>query len=218
MKEVIHILIYLIRNTLNGKVYIGQTTKSLHERKLGYSKEIKKHGAARPIIWAMRKYGLDAFSFEVLKDDIYSKEELDNWERYYIKKYHSLCSENGYNLELGGNGVGKHSEETKRKISIAQIGPKNHMYGKTGERNVTSKAVVELTSGKIYPSAMIAAKSLNLSNSHISSVCRGERGSTGGYVFRYLEKNGEIVNTHSHATIKSVKLRDYIEQKYGKCI
>lgn len=84
---------------------------------------------SRPIIRAMVKYGFDCFKFEILKDNIQSKEELDILERYYIKEYQSLVSEQGYNVELGGNSVGKHSEETKKKISQSQIGEKNHMFG-----------------------------------------------------------------------------------------
>lgn len=80
----------------------------------------------------MKKYGFEHFHFEILEDNIKTKEELDEKEKQYIKEYHSLCSENGYNIELGGNSAGKHSEETKKKIGESQKGEKNHMWGKTG--------------------------------------------------------------------------------------
>lgn len=150
------------------------------------------------------------FYFEILKEGIKNKEELDDLEIEYIKQYHSLCEENGYNVENGGNSVGKHSEETKRKISEAQIGEKNHMYGKVGKLNATSKKVIELTTGIIYESAMQASKILNINFSHICATARGARGSTGGFVFRYLDENNNIIQNDNFAKIKSFKTRESI--------
>ena len=63
------------------------------------------------------------------------------------------------------------------------------MFGKTGELNVTSKKVIELTTGQIFGSASLAARKLKINFSHICAVARGKRGSTGGYIFRYLNEN-----------------------------
>ena len=110
----------------------------------------------------MRKYGIDNFKFEIVEDNIASKIVLDEKERYYIQYYQSLVSQNGYNIELGGNGPGKHSEETKRKISEAQLEEKNHMFGKTGSQNATSKKILDITTDKVYESANLAAQDLQL--------------------------------------------------------
>ena len=69
------------------------------------------------------------------------------------------------------------------------MGTKNHMYGKRGELNITSKRVIELTTGKIYESASLAADELKVNFSHVCAVARGERGSHKGYVVRYLDSN-----------------------------
>lgn len=53
-----------------------------------------------------------------------AKKILDEKERYYIKFYKSLSSQNRYNVALGGNSKGKHSQETKIKMSESQIGEK----------------------------------------------------------------------------------------------
>jgi hypothetical protein len=198
-------LIYKITNNINNKVYIGQTTyDSLLERIDQYKKEYKYRPNSRPIIKAMVKYGWENFSWEILTTTN-NKEELDKLERYYIAQYHSLCSENGYNIELGGSGPGTHSEDTKRKISEAQLGEKNHMFGKTGYKNITSKEIIELTTGLIFGSALEASRYFNLSNSHISAVARGERGSTGGRVFRYLDDKHQIIQPEYCAKIKKLK-------------
>lgn len=98
-------LIYKITNTINSKVYIGQTTKTFEQRKKSYINEYKWSKNPRVIIQAMRKYGFNNFKFEIVEDNIQSQEELDNKERYYIMEvYHSLVEEKGYNVECGGNG------------------------------------------------------------------------------------------------------------------
>lgn len=209
-------LIYKITNTINSKVYIGQTTKdTLQERKNSYLNEYRWRKNPRPIIAAMRKYGIENFHFEIIHDNIKTKEELDSLERYYILEvYHSLVEENGYNLEHGGNSAGKHSEATKKKISEAQKGELNHMYGKTGSLNVTSKKIIELTSGKTYDSASEAARELKVNFSHVCAVARGDRGSTGGYVFRYLDENNNPIKTEKSIKIKSLQIRNSILPQY----
>jgi group I intron endonuclease len=200
-------LIYKITNKINSKVYIGQTTKTLRERKNLYYNEYKWSKNPRVIIQAMRKYSFENFDFEIVEDNIQSKELLDERERYYILEvYHSLVKDSGYNVEQGGNGKGKHTEETKKKISDAQKGQLNHMYGKTGSLNVTSKKVIDLTTGKFYGSACEAAKELNLSFSHVCAVARGERGSTGSKVFRYVDESNTPIKPNKTCAIKSKKI------------
>lgn len=207
-------LIYKITNIVNNKVYIGQTTKTLEERKKNYLNEYKWNKNPRVIIRAMRKYGFNNFKFEILEDNIKTQQELDNRERYYITEvYHSLVEENGYNVERGGNGQGKHTGITKQKIGDAQKGELNHMFGKTGELNKTSKKILELTTDKIYGSACEAARALNINFSHVCAVARGTRGSTGGYVFRYLDENDEPIKIES-VKIKSSLIRQKILSKY----
>ena len=70
--------------------------------------------------------------FEVIDTTSQNQEQLDNLEIFYIAKFDSM--NNGYNCNPGGFG-GKHSDETKRKISEGNkgkhIGCKNHMFGKS---------------------------------------------------------------------------------------
>lgn len=203
-------LIYKIYNTINDKIYIGQTTQTLKERIHNYKEEVKFSKHLRPIIAAMRKYGFENFYFEILEDQIQTKEELDLAEQKYIKLYHSLITENGYNIELGGNSVGKHSDITKQKIRTAQLKEKNHMWNKTGYQNATSKKIIELTTGNIYESANLAAIDLNLNFSHVCAVARGKRGSHKGYVFRYLDEDNNPIQPNNCAYIKSLKIKNSI--------
>ena len=181
------------------------------EMRFCFSKKI------RPIISAMRKYGFEEFHFSILEDGITTKEALDSREKYYIQLYSATDKNYGYNVELGGNSVGKHSEETKRKISEAQKGEKNHSFGKRGEDSPSSKKVIDLTSGIEYVSAIDAAEKLGLNFSHVCAVARGKRGSTGGHVFRYLD-SGSIVQPDEIAFIKTKAVVNKVLPEYRKYI
>jgi group I intron endonuclease len=114
-------IIYKITNSVNDKVYIGQTVESLKKRwnRHTWVCTIKRNAMA--ITNAIVKYGKENFSIEEIDkaDDI---EELNEKEIYYINLYKSM-SPNGYNLTTGGNNK-RLSEETKRKISESNKGRK----------------------------------------------------------------------------------------------
>ena len=97
--------IYIIKNSVNNKVYIGQA-KNAAERWLSHIYnavyENKKSIDKQVIHRAMALYGYDKFHYEILESQI---ENYDKREQYWIKKYNSLVP-NGYNVSVGGNGVG----------------------------------------------------------------------------------------------------------------
>lgn len=92
--------IYKIENSINNKVYIGQSTnieKRFAQHKSPYEQE---RFSDKPLYKAFSKYGIQNFNFEVLEEcDI---EKLNEKECYWIKKYNSLCHEFGYNIRSGG--------------------------------------------------------------------------------------------------------------------
>lgn len=87
-------IIYKITNTKNGKVYIGQTTRTL---RLRWEQHIRsaKNGGMSKFYKAIRKYGPESFKVETLCT-AYSKEELNDLEIYFIHKYNSI--KKGYNM------------------------------------------------------------------------------------------------------------------------
>lgn len=183
-------IIYCVTNEINGKKYIGQTIHSLNYRKKQHLNSAKNYrDNCRLLNRAIRKYGEESFRWEVI-DTATSQNELNNLESYYIELFNTTDVSKGYNLK--GGGIKPYlSDETKRKISEAQIGSKNHMYGRKGSDNPTSKKVYNVTDNIVYDSATLCAKALGLELTKICAVCRGERASTGNKVFRYII-NGEI--------------------------
>ena len=93
-------VIYMLKNKVNNKMYIGQTMRDLNVRIERHIKDAK-YGSDLAIHRAIRKYGIDNFDIIVLEKDI-SEEKLNEREIYFIKKYNSVKL--GYNLSYGGDG------------------------------------------------------------------------------------------------------------------
>lgn len=95
-------IIYQIRNLVNGKIYIGQSQKSFEERyKNGrwWAKTTNTH-----LKNAAKKYGIENFLVEILESDVSSVELLNKLEEEYIKNLN--CVEpNGYNVMSGGKNA-----------------------------------------------------------------------------------------------------------------
>ena len=166
-----YVLIYKITNTVNGKIYVGQTVRTLEERKQQHIR-IAKSGHKNHLYNAMRKYGIENFKFEKICD-VDNIEDLNILERYYIAKYN--CIKDGYNMVDGGNNnvmflddvKRKHSErmrskETRSKISrsmkqyrkenpfteehkrkLSEKAKGNHNFGNTDTRSIGCYCVLE---------------------------------------------------------------------------
>ena len=105
--------IYIIKNTINNKVYIGQTRTSVEQR----WKEHLRHAqyGEQVINRAMKKYGVNKFYVETL--EICNLDVLDYREMYYIDLYNSTDKSKGYNVSIGGN-----TPRFKRKtLSISEL-------------------------------------------------------------------------------------------------
>lgn len=91
--------IYIIKNSINNKVYIGQTKVSVETR----WKEHVRHAryGNQVINRAMKKYGINVFFIELL--EICKVEDVDKREVYYIELYDSTNKFKGYNVSIGGN-------------------------------------------------------------------------------------------------------------------
>lgn len=105
--------IYKIINLVNGKIYVGQTTKTIEAR-------FKKHSTADSLIGqAIRKYGKENFKLELIAE-CETVEEANELEMHWIKELNCKAP-NGYNLTDGGEGRRgcTHSDEAREKLSIA---------------------------------------------------------------------------------------------------
>lgn len=113
--------IYIVRNTVNDRIYVGQT-RTEPKHRWGQHLSDLRHGRHRNnyLQKAWNKYGEGSFEFFVLAATE-SKEECDDLERFYRQWFADigLC----YNLSLGGEGS-QHCEESKEKIRQWHLGRK----------------------------------------------------------------------------------------------
>lgn len=114
-------IIYKATNKMNGKIYIGQTMKSIKERRLDHlrSRSTKKYYFHN----ALSKYGYKNFIWEEI-DFANNREELNEKEIFWIKYFDSTDKDFGYNCTKGGR-VPIFNEETRKKISKAGKGRKH---------------------------------------------------------------------------------------------
>lgn len=95
--------IYKIENLVNQHKYIGQSIdiekRWQQEKRRAFMPEA--HEYEYPLSKAIRKYGLENFSFEVIEEC--SRADLNSRERYWITFYNSYFD--GYNQTLGGDST-----------------------------------------------------------------------------------------------------------------
>ena len=135
--------VYLIKNTVNSKVYVGQTIRGSLETR--FIEHCAKTSGCLAMSNAIKKYGRDNFIIEsVFRSD--SLEELNKKEQELIKELNTL-SPNGYNLRIGGEN---HiiSEESRLRMSQAQSGENHHMFGKHHSKETIEK-MSKASKGKV---------------------------------------------------------------------
>ena len=204
-------VIYSIKNTFNEKVYIGCTSKLDPNDRWKQHIQACNRGEHNLVYKAMRKYGIENFTFEVIKT-LDESDDIFEMEMEYIKQHDSY--ENGYNMTIGGDGmIGlSFTDEHKRKISESNKGkkcspehieknrqaklknPTNYWLGKKMPKSMVDKLkkvhckpVLQFTKDgefiKEYPSIKEAQDELSIHQ--ISKVCNGKRKTAGGFKWRF---------------------------------
>ena len=236
-------LIYKATNIQNNKVYIGQTVKSLSQRKSEHKHRFLYADTHTKFYNAIKKYGWDNFIWEVVEESIdWTQDELNSKEKYYIQLYNSI--EDGYNTLSGGQcsvidgddmavlcgskpfyafnikgefiGEFINKQEFARKYNI----PAQRIVEMVQNKTLSSKNIIiidkELYSidllqyrikncmkkipfiainkktgerSEVFTSIEECKRVLNLPvNCHIGEVLKGQRKSSNGYTFQYVEE------------------------------
>jgi group I intron endonuclease len=171
------VYIYLITNLVNGKQYVGQTI-NLEERE---SSHRRANGGCPAIHNAIRKYGWDNFSFDVVFEHDDERFAIEVMEPLFIEWFDTF--ENGYNLTLGGDG-GRGSErapiteDTRQKMSESAKRRRGEKRSNAARQNIAQGQIGRKHS-EITKQKMSAAKvGKTLSNEHkqnISDAIKGKK-------------------------------------------
>lgn len=108
--------IYKFTHIETGRCYVGQTIQDPNRRRLEHIADSRHTTREYHFHNALRKYGIDSFTFEVIAT-AESLEELNLLEEKYVEQFDSI--NNGFNIrQAGGNKL--HSEESKKRMSESQ--------------------------------------------------------------------------------------------------
>lgn len=158
--------IYSIKNIINGKVYIGQTT-NIRKRASDYRHADSKLDT-RPITLDIKRLGSDKFIMTVL--EYCNIDKLSERENYYIDKLNTKDPKFGYNLI--SNRSGNNTEVSRYNKSIAHMGLKETNLTKRKKSNCILTINDSLTDIIISDSAKLFGDYIGESKSYIKALLR----------------------------------------------
>lgn len=194
----------------DGRKYVGTTAMPV-KRRWNHGNGYR---FCQPLWEIIRAVGWEAIVKEVVGCDL-TENEASKLEQKLILKYRSTESGFGFNTEGGGLRSSKRVlEVTRKRQSESRTGERNCNFGrhftedhrkKIAESNTGLKRspetcqrigeskeipVAQYTSSgmliAVYPSAKLASVVTGAQAGHISKVCKGQRGSAAGFVWKYV--------------------------------
>lgn len=206
--------LYILRNTVNDKFYIGVTSRPVRLRWLEHARQARYRSHKGRLYYAIRKYGEDAFTVSVIETapDI-AAGKLREIALIAEMKPH-------YNSTRGGDGTVGHriTAAGRRRMSEAHIGnkynlgrrwpkdrrekmsatkkgcaapPRSALMDATRAENMRKAAlaarrkVVCLTDGRVFESAREASEHYGFDKTSVASVCSRQRGRQAVYGLRF---------------------------------
>jgi group I intron endonuclease len=137
-------IVYKITNKINGKVYIGYTSKSIQKRFQEHINWAKSNKKLQLIHKSINKYGKENFKIEPLII-CYDFDTALEKEKYYIQKYNSYFKGGfGYNMTYGGEGSFGYKWSKKQKEYAH-----NHAYVRTKKHKENQKNILRKNFEKI---------------------------------------------------------------------
>ena len=148
--------IYCLTNKINNKKYVGRTNdikrRMIQHKNDSFNKNCKRKYET-PLAQAIRKYGWENFSIEIL-DKNENADIINELEKHYINKLNTY-GKNGYNASIGG-----------------EFGYEGRVYTSKVE-NILDKLIKDLQDNAL--SINLIASKYNLSASYVSDINNGTR-------------------------------------------
>ena len=212
--------VYMHRNKINDKVYIGITCQVPEYR---WKKDGKGYVEC-PLFWnAINKYGWDNFEHTIIENGL-DADRANEMEIALIREYDSANPAHGYNLSKGGFGVNTETmtekwqdaefkafmskrmqeawkDEDKRRERSQNAkkrwsNPDFKAKVKEAVKNACASSVVCVETGRVFDSISDVEHELGLSH---SNICRAIRTGykCGGYHWKYVEDVSKKPNDYS---------------------
>lgn len=166
-------VIYLVTNLINGKVYVGQTIGDYRRRWTCH--RTSKKGSCRALYRAIQKYGSQNFTIEVIAKAS-SRAELNLLEVFTILYFKSNKKEFGYNLTTGGDNNTVVNAEVRQKWSKIR---KGRLVG-SEQRQKISASMKGREFSVEHKNKLKAKRALQVKET--TKIKTGERNNSTGYV------------------------------------
>lgn len=158
--------VYVIKNELSNKIYVGQTTQEPYKRFAGHLLDIDRRDI--PLYRDIKELGINFFRFQVI--ETVQDELLNEREFYWINYFDSL--EHGYN---GAKPPSEESQDSIKGILVLKQFSKDGKFIKTFK---TAKAAAV----EIFPD--LEEKEQAQKAKHISDAARGVKASAYGFKWK----------------------------------
>lgn len=198
--------VYIHRNKINGKKYIGITSKAKPEHRWNSGRGYRENTHFNS---AIQKYGWDNFDHLIIESGI-DEHRAKDLEKYLIRFFNTQDTMCGYNMTSGGEGTPDYhpSAETRAKLSEARKkenlsaetlkrrsdGLRGRKFSEEHKKKIgdgNSKPVVmrekDGTYLRTFRAAYDAEREYGVSHTHISQCCTGQRKSAGGYLWQFAQ-------------------------------
>lgn len=190
--------IYIIKNMINNKLYIGQTMNHPKTR-------LRKHVCTgkTKIGKALKKYGLQNFNLYFLP---VPEDSLDAIEMSLIAYFDSVNK--GYNIELGGNKNKRLNPDTKRKISNSL---KGHVVSEETREKIRVKNTGKKKSADEIEKIRLRFTGRKISEETKAKISRARKGVPSG---RIGYKHSEETIAKMSATRKNNPMRGWLGRSH----
>lgn len=205
------------RTSPSGKSYIGKTFLQEQERWKQHVSEANRGEKLTKLNKAIKKYGGENFSVEILESCL-EEPELSKREKYYISYYDTY--KNGYNSTLGGEGFAQYEDEEilfyweqgKTIAEIARLMERNYEWVLLRARAIIPQEEIQFRGAQrvqelkyiseenrkalfslweVGKSQLDISKELNISSATVSRYLR-----SAGYTVEELKAHGNIASAN----------------------
>ena len=199
-----HYYIYMHRNKINNKMYIGCTCQEKPELRW---KNGKSYKPCTHFYNAIQKYGWDNFEHIIVEDGLFTEKSAGERENYWINYYDTKNPAKGYNITSGGyknvspnmlpkaiEWMKNHPEFGLERVKAMHKWQEEHaeesyeMRKSSAKKasNARKRPVVCIETDTTYESASDASRKVNgTTQSKITMCCQGKRNTCGGFHWRY---------------------------------